>query len=443
MPIQTLFQSSVPVLHSASVPSFPLAVDASGRFLKTAGGQPFFFACDSMWSLPVATTRSQIVQYLNDRQSRGFNATLINLIEHRYNPTSPVYRNQEGNDPFTTVTLGTSVSWTSRVTAYWDLVDYIATEAANRGMAVLAFPAFWGFSSNTQGWDVEVNAATAADLQNYGTYLGQRFGGRNFVWAKGGDNDMSTGTRAQQDNIFTGIVSQDANAIFTAETYGVQNSGPTDAKVIWGTDINLNSIYDYSGSSVTIAAAAYSRVAPFFLIESQYEGFAPSLNHIRQQHWTTVLSGGCGSTFGNVPLWDLGDPIDGGGIGAQSALDNHMNTPGAQHFSKLISLITSYPWQLLQPKTDTSLVTTTLGASLAPARASDGSFAMIYWNTGASITVAMSAITHGSVRARLYDPTTGNFSTIAGSPFANSGTQTFTYPGANAAGDTDWVVVLD
>ena len=37
----------------------------------------------------------------------------------------------------------------------------------------------------------------------------------------------------------------------------------------------------------------------------------------------------------------------------------------------------------------------------------------------------------------------GTYTSIAGSPFTNSGNQQFTTPGANAAGDTDWVLVLE
>jgi hypothetical protein len=67
---------------------------------------------------------------------------------------------------------------------------------------------------------------------------------------------------------------------------------------------------------------------------------------------------------------------------------------------------------------------------------------MIY-TPSAGFTVDMSTITHGSVRARWYDPTSGSYTTDGASPLANSGTHAFTTPGTNAAGSTDWVLVLD
>ncbi|MGB9403058.1 MAG: putative collagen-binding domain-containing protein, partial [Candidatus Acidiferrales bacterium] len=47
------------------------------------------------------------------------------------------------------------------------------------------------------------------------------------------------------------------------------------------------------------------------------------------------------------------------------------------------------------------------------------------------------------VTAAWYDPSSGTFSTIAGSPFSNSGSQVFTPSGNNSDGNTDWVLVLE
>ena len=49
----------------------------------------------------------------------------------------------------------------------------------------------------------------------------------------------------------------------------------------------------------------------------------------------------------------------------------------------------------------------------------------------------------GPVNARWYDPSCGRFSSIKGSPFANSGKQDFIAPGNNADGDGDWLLVLE
>jgi hypothetical protein len=51
---------------------------------------------------------------------------------------------------------------------------------------------------------------------------------------------------------------------------------------------------------------------------------------------------------------------------------------------------------------------------------------------------------YATTSARWYDPTTGAFTAISGSPFANSGTRAFSPPAANHAdGFSDWVLVLE
>jgi hypothetical protein len=45
--------------------------------------------------------------------------------------------------------------------------------------------------------------------------------------------------------------------------------------------------------------------------------------------------------------------------------------------------------------------------------------------------------------ARWYDPTNGTFTAISDAPLANTGSATLATPGANAAGDYDWVLVLE
>jgi Putative collagen-binding domain of a collagenase len=58
-----------------------------------------------------------------------------------------------------------------------------------------------------------------------------------------------------------------------------------------------------------------------------------------------------------------------------------------------------------------------------------------------SITVNLAAM-GGKIQASWYDPTSGIFTKIPGSPFANKGNRQFTSPGKNHDGDGDWVLML-
>jgi len=58
------------------------------------------------------------------------------------------------------------------------------------------------------------------------------------------------------------------------------------------------------------------------------------------------------------------------------------------------------------------------------------------------LTIDMTRLS-GPVTARWFDPANAAYVAIAGSPFSNTGTQTFTAPGRNHDGDGDWVLVLE
>ena len=59
-----------------------------------------------------------------------------------------------------------------------------------------------------------------------------------------------------------------------------------------------------------------------------------------------------------------------------------------------------------------------------------------------ALTIDMTKLSGPNVSARWFDPTTGSFATISGSPFTNTGSRSFTPPSANADGEGDFVLVL-
>jgi hypothetical protein len=67
---------------------------------------------------------------------------------------------------------------------------------------------------------------------------------------------------------------------------------------------------------------------------------------------------------------------------------------------------------------------------------------MAYVPSQRTFSVDMSQFS-GPATTRWYDPTSGTYLPITGSPFANAGTQTFTPPGGHSDGTTDWVLVME
>jgi hypothetical protein len=97
---------------------------------------------------------------------------------------------------------------------------------------------------------------------------------------------------------------------------------------------------------------------------------------------------------------------------------------------------------LLRIKKYTAMGSITSSTCASAARTSDGSLVMAYLPTIRTITVDMSKVA-SQAAARWYDPTSGGYADIHGSPFANTGNRSFTPPGNNSSGDGDWVLVLE
>ena len=412
---------------------FPLSVASSGRYLQDALAAPFFVHGDACWSIEVQLTRTQIDTYLNDRQTKGFTALVFEAMEHYFSDNTPVWSNREGNTPFTDM-----ADFSTTNESYWQLVDYIVAGAKARDMVCIINPAYAGWQGGSEGWNTTTQAQNATQLQNYGTFLANRYGSSgNVIWCLGGDYAGGTTVQDKQWNIVTGIRSVTPNALITAHGDRTES-----AYSQWNgyTGFNLNNIYT-DGTEYGYAATEYARspVMPFILFEGYYENYQGTYTaaDCRRQAYTSLLSGACGHIYGNAPVWDFGSAASSTG-GVTAAL-THLSDTGTVQMGYVKELFTAYSWWLLQPKTDTSLVTGSLGTGtsrICPAKSSDSNFAMVWVPSSQSVTVNMATMAPSSVRVRLYNTTTGAFTTVAGSPFANSGTQSIATGGER-------IVVLD
>jgi hypothetical protein len=163
--------------------------------------------------------------------------------------------------------------------------------------------------------------------------------------------------------------------------------------------------------------------------------------NLRNWHYWAILAGATeGVLYGNENLWTFVNGM------WQTALTD----PGAADVTRLASLFRGLSWWTLAPTGRPGLTTfVTAGggtygggdyvtASLDPA----GHLAVAFMPTARALTVDMTKMS-GPVTARWYDPTTGAYTAVTGSPFPNTGTHAFTPPaGAHTDGATDWILVL-
>jgi hypothetical protein len=421
---------------------YPLKLAPGQRHLVDQNGQPFLLIGDAAWSLLVSLSDADAKTYLADRAAKGFDAVLVNLIEHKFAPSAPA--NAAGDLPFTGKLSGGALDFSTPNEAYFAHVDQVLNDAAARGIVVLLAAAYLGHDGGDEGWYTQMQANGASRLRTYGTYVGQRYKAfPNIVWVAGGDDNPSD--KSLTTAVESAIAAADPNHLHTAHA-----DNGTAALDEWGGSswLTVNNVYGSPGNGqlvYTMALAQYGRSnwQPFFLIESTYEHspfYSAPAALIRQQAYEAVLNGGFGEVYGNEWVWPFGAV---GEDGSAHAWMPALQSQGAQDQTRLAGLLGARDWPALQPDSGGSFLggAGSGGAHISAALTADGRLAIAY-TPGGALSLAMSKLA-APASARWYDPTAGSFTPVTGSPFANSGSHTFMTPGKNAAGDADWVLVLE
>src|ERR1044071_8688692 len=110
-----------------------IILSADRKYLVNAATrQPVFITGEAAWSLLVQLNDADTLTYLRDRSARGYNAIIVNLIEHLYSDTAcAVGRgDHSGNCPF----QGTAFSTPNE--AYFLHADYVIQQAEALGITV-------------------------------------------------------------------------------------------------------------------------------------------------------------------------------------------------------------------------------------------------------------------------------------------------------------------
>ena len=418
-----------------TIAAFPLRVESGKRYLVDATGTPFLMQGDSPWSLMVQLTREQVDQYLDDRRGRGFNTLLVNLIEHQFSNNPP--RNAYGQAPFLTPgDYGTPNE------QYFAHVDWVIQRAADKGFLLLLVPSYLGYGGGDQGWYQEMVANGTTKLREFGRYLGRRYAGfSNILWTHGGDYNPPN--KALVREIVLGIREFDTRVLMSAHC-----APETAAADYWGGEswLQVNSVYTYN-AVYSAALAQYARAdqMPFFFLEGRYENEADGTEQrVRVQAYHALLSGAAGQVFGNNPIWHFNAPT--GLYPTSLTWQQALNSRGSQSMTHVRTLFAPRSWWTLQPDAGNTLLTAGLSSGqdrAVAARAADGSFAIAYLPSVRTVTVNLGQLAGPRVNARWYDPANGTYTTVTGSPFTASGSQTFRPAGNNASGFGDWALVME
>ncbi len=403
---------------------FPISVSPNRRCLVDRQGQPFLIQGDSPWSLISALSREEVEQYLVDRASQGFNALIVNLVEHKFNGP----RNRYGQLPFAhPEDLG------GPNPGYFEHADWVVERAAHYGMLVFLDPLFLGFrnKNNDEGWYEEVVRGGAPRCYQFGQYVGQRYAGfTNLVWLIGADRNPAALTH-ELSALVAGIKEFDTHSLMTA------SPAPEDATLQtfgFGGWLDFNSTYTYQLVVHKLLRDYNSRpTMPFVLLESSYEGEhnAPPQQIRRQAYWA-LLCGACGQFIGNRPAW-LFDS------GWQATLD----LPASRDMHTLNRLFKTLPWSELVPDQNHQIVTAGLGESngmdvLAAAATQDRRMLAAYLPTPRRITVDLRQMEGSQFTAGWFDPASGVYSYRGVYPAAAP--VELTPPGTH---EGDWVLIME
>lgn len=447
-------------VQTTSIPKnrYPVALDSTKTYFKDQFGDPCLAVGGNPQVAVEMLSAAQIEQYFSTRSPMGYNIGWMISVDNA-DQTSPE-ANLAGNLPF-----GSAASFTNFQTPYWNFVDYYMQRALYWGQTVLFMPEFVGLSTApTGGYNSAFWNLPTATIQAYAAFLVNRYGSfPNLIWTLGGDADPNVAASyAALNTLATAIKALDATHLMTLEASrffngpggAVPNGGysSVDACTIafgsipsW---LDFNWVYQTGPTILSGSQRCYPQGIPCFLGEGWYElDHSQTVANVRAQGYFAI-TGGCvlGYNFGNGAVWSFnsvnGDTCCTSGT---PTWQSQLTSPGSIAQQLMGNLFRSREFYKLVPDiTNVVMTSNTGGASTASAcRTSDGQSILAYYSTNQSATFDMSKITDAGSQAvaHWFDPT--NRAVRNAGTFANSGSQTFSTPGLNGNGDSDWILGID
>jgi hypothetical protein len=407
-------------------------MSGDGTYVTDQFSRPFFINADTAWSLIVQLNRQDVDTYLSDRQQKGYNAVLANLIDHKFSANAPA--NIYGDQPF--LSPG---SFNAPNEAYFAHADYVVNKAAEKNIVVFLDALYIGYQCTNEGWCQEIRNSSLAEMRAFGRFVGNRYrNAPNIVWVIGGDVDaVAFGLSDKVREFVAGIKDYDSAHLMTAH-----NASEQSARDVWPNEawLNLNSIYTYNYTYLkTLQEYNRAPFQPSFLLETAYEnehGSTPL--SLRSQSYGAVLSGAyLGHFFGNCPIWGFGATA---GYCSSTNWKAELNSPGSQTLAYVGKLFASRQFYRLVPD-QTHTVLTTAGYQsgagyAATSRTGDGSTVIAYIPTARTVTIDMTKVAGTSAQAWWFDPRTSAATLIGNVPI--TGSMNFTTPSGG-----DWVLVID
>lgn len=416
-----------------------LRVGPEGRFLVQEDGDVFVWVGDTNWFFAELdpTQRNQI---LDKRQAQGFTVMFVSARELLYDGRGGPYDDGDITD--------LNAAW-------WDYLEAYVDEAAARGLYVGVALGWWGHVLRNE----------AADLYTNGVAVAQRLTGKtNVIWLvageAGGHHRKTEIPNDKMEAIIQGIRDGDADGkLLTIHAdYRRGTSLTDDAALVdfnnWQTsqwccrdDLPRKDerawtvweaiAYDYAQSYDTPSGAKPTIDSePWYENNKDFCGTTPFI--IRRRAYFTLLAGAFGVHYGAGGIWDaLTEPEGCSGTALQA-----LAYDGADDLRHLSALLHDLGNDLLKLRPNQAMIvggqSADYDAHVQAAQATDGSYALVYDADGGTLSLDLTGLAAGPIRACWMDPRDGTFTETRASYSNRASAQVVTAPSS----DHDWVLVL-
>ncbi|HSB86408.1 MAG TPA: DUF4038 domain-containing protein, partial [Ilumatobacteraceae bacterium] len=439
--------------------SYPASV-ASREWLDQ-NGDPYLLKTMSSWGMAQNLSNANITTALEGLKARGFNAVTVGLPGQSYGGDWARYENAAGDQYFATVAGGNMAGtpWSSELGAAWSTFDHIMDEATRLGMTVV-ISLYTGFG--TMGCEADIISAGTTAMYDFGVALATRYANYpNVVWHIGADDNWvyNNGPGSVVDSFYDGIRDAEGSThrLWVAEPNNGSTSYAQWTSAFTGTGgftyfrLNANNVYDYGDNSVDQFDAVYTEPGattyPVWDAEPPYVG-APHYGgnerqQLRERNYATFIRGGIGINYGHEDWWsfDYSDLFDAPGTNSWTEVPTEPELYDAEHAWALLDTYRSdATWA---PDAGSFLKTGVGSGDTKAASGYSNTAALVYFPSSRTIVVDTTVLAGtDNVRLRWFDPTDGTYDVIANSE-AQSASRSIAYPGNNAAGQGDWVLVID
>ena len=423
----------------------PIRVAEDRRHFAYADGTPFFWLGDTWWMGLVKRLQwpEEFQQLTADRRDKGF--TVIQIVAGLY-PDMPAFDERGLGDA--------GQPWEKNYARirpeYFDAADRRIQHLVEQGLMPCVLGC-WGYHLPWLGTE---------KMKQHWRYLIARWGALPVVWCAAGEQAMpwyNSGSKEAETQLLRRewnevIRSMHANDPFDRLVTTHPRSNARD-EILDPTLLDFEMQQSGHGNPTeqhaSAALAAWNRapVMPVLSGEARYEALEikPMLHakEAREAFWAHLLNSGCaGHTYGVNGVWQVNIPDkrfgksptgnDWGGTPWQEA----MSLPGSTQLAHAKKFLLTLPWNQLVPATN--VFTGATSAAATPG----GHCALAFAATGQAVSADITKLS-GPATARWFDPASGELKPIEGSPFPNTGARRFAPPGKNAAGEGDWVLVLE